>query len=147
MSSRDRKSINNVFTSGASRGVSTYGAPLLPKPELMTDKQILKRLNKELKKSKIFSSVNFSKLPETIKRKEGDTMANIKIKQKKPGKKINEIHNEEKKEEDFSDSSGHEKDEQIEDFYIDKKIDNNNHIDKAKKAASHKVIDHVEWSG
>lgn len=36
----------------------------LPRPEALTDKQILKRLNNEVKKSKVFSSIHFSKLPQ-----------------------------------------------------------------------------------
>lgn len=38
----------------------------------MTDGQILRRLNYSIKQSRIFQSVNFAKLPDTIKRKDGE---------------------------------------------------------------------------
>ena len=41
----------------------------IPRPEPLNDKQILKRLNKEMMKSKVFKSVYFQKLPEKINRK------------------------------------------------------------------------------
>ena len=62
------------------------------RPIAMTDKQILKRLNHEVKKSRIFQSVNFQQMPTEIKSKD-QNMINMKNKQKKKKGKKKEKQN------------------------------------------------------
>lgn len=40
-----------------------------PKPEPLTDKQILKRLNEEVQRSRIFKALSLKKLPDRIIRR------------------------------------------------------------------------------
>ena len=53
-----------------------------PKPEPVNDKQILRYLNFECKKSRIFNQLNFVKLPDQIY-KENEMQANFKIRGRK----------------------------------------------------------------
>lgn len=56
---------------GESMGGGTLNNKNLPpKPEPLTDKQILKRLNEEVQRSRIFKALNLKKLPERIIRRQ-----------------------------------------------------------------------------
>jgi len=62
---------------------------LPPKPEPLTDKQILKRLNEEVGRSRIFKALHIKKLPERIiRRMEVDKLLFKKKKKQKGAAKV-----------------------------------------------------------
>jgi len=64
MSAKIRSSRGSVGVSSHAFSVSQKN--MAPKPEPLTDKQILRCLNAEFSKSKIFRDINFKKLPDRI---------------------------------------------------------------------------------
>ncbi|CDW78727.1 cation channel family protein [Stylonychia lemnae] len=114
---------------------------------MMTDRQILKRLNNEIKRSRVFKSVNFTKLPDVIKRKEGQEIHIKKKPKKNPKKKPNKNNLLlEHEEEEVSDTS-QDLDGLEDDIYIDRDFQNYDEVFKAKAEALNRKIDNVEWSG
>lgn len=57
-----------VSSAGQSVGTRSFKTNQPPKPEPLTDKQILRRLNEEIRHSRIFSRLHIKKLPDTILR-------------------------------------------------------------------------------
>ncbi|CDW83739.1 cation channel family protein [Stylonychia lemnae] len=117
----------------------------MPRPEALTDKQILKRLNNEVKRSKVFSSVHFRKLPDSIRRKDG-VVTVLPNKKKKGAKKGTITHRDEDGDDELSETS--EEEERLnDDYFIDRELDYYEQILKAKNAAASRPIDNIEWSG
>ena len=122
-----------------------------PKPEPLTDKQILKRLNEEVLRSRIFKSLYLRKLPNRIIRKQEVDKGLFKKKKKKGVTKIED--------ESFGDDEGsggeyqekggpggHSKKKKV-DYFLDRHVDGNFHISIAKNAAFRRHKDTIEWSG
>ena len=99
----------------------------MPRPEAFTDKQILKRLNDEAKKSRVFSSIHHSKLPKKIGHF-GEEVIPLPEKKKKKKRKVGidgvhlDTHREEDGDDEFSETSI---DEPIvnNDYFIDRNLD------------------------
>jgi len=74
-----------------------------------------------VKRSKVFSSVHFKKLPDTIKRKDGNVTI-LQNKKKKPGKKGQITHREEEGDDEYSETSV-EEERPNDDYFIDRGLD------------------------
>lgn len=66
--SRSKMQSSNAQVKNSGNGSETMTKTVvnntaLVKPEIMSDRQILKRLNNNIKHSKVFQSVNFKSLP------------------------------------------------------------------------------------
>ena len=118
------------------------------RPEVLTDKQILKRLNKEFTKSVIFNQVKtITKLPEQIKRDRVEEVTTKKKPNKKaPLKKGDKGHNLKGQEEESASSEDFH-DAYDPDFFIDRDMNCLEEVKKAKNEAVSKAKDNVEWSG
>ena len=110
-----------------------------PKPEPVNDRQILRYLNFECRKSRIFNQVNFKKYPDQIYREVEPEKFKIRGRKKK-----------EEEEEDKDGSDGEDleirKNRKI-DYFIDRPFEGTFHISLAKNAAFRRPRDTIEWSG
>lgn len=120
-----------------------------PKPEPLTDKQILRRLNEEVQRSQIFKQLNIRKLPERIIRRQ-EVDKNLFKKKKKKG-----VPGAKQEEEPLADegSAGEENEavmvrkQRKFDYFLDRPVDGSFHIQLARKAAFKRHKDFIEWSG
>ena len=69
-SSKSAMSLKNRASSMGESSTAKAKPKIPPKPEPMTDKQIVKKLNNEVLKSKIFQRINIRNLPDRIVRRE-----------------------------------------------------------------------------
>ena len=128
-------------------GKNNKGQP--PKPEPLTDKQILKRLNEEVHRSRIFKALHIKKLPEKIIRIEKiDKNMFKKQKNKKKAAKAeeNDLGGDEAGTDDDDEGITVKKQRKI-DYFLDRPVDGNFHISLAQNAAFKRHHDFVEWSG
>lgn len=137
---------------GSSMGESMAGQAsnkqLPPKPEPLTDKQILKRLNEEVGRSRIFKKLNLKKLPEKIIRRQEVDKNLFKKKKKREINKVEEesLGDDEGSVDEEADAAAQRKSRKI-DYFLDRHVDGKFHITLAKNAAFNRHKDRVEWSG
>ena len=120
------------------------------KPEALADKQILRRLNDEVHKSKIFKLLALKKLPDRIVRiKEIDK--NLFKKKKKNPKDQPKVVEVQAYVDNVADSEAEESEavkvKKKIDYYLDRSIDGVYHISKATEQAFKRHKDELEWSG
>jgi len=96
-----------------------------PKPEPVPDKQILRYLNFECKKSRIFNQINFKKYPDQIYREAEPEKFKVRGRKKK------------EEEQDDKEGSDGEELEMVKksikiDYFLDRPFEGVHHIDKAR---------------
>lgn len=133
-----KKSKNAVSQSVSEHKYDVIHPP--PRPEPLGDKQILRCLNFDCNKSRIFNSVNFKKLPNKIY-KEELKLDGKAFRTRKKAKEEEPIEKEE------SEGDIEDKKKRKIDYYLDRKFDGSYHIDIAKNQAFKRPRDWFEWSG
>lgn len=138
MSRKIKASIAQSLNESQHKGFDPIHPP--PKPEPVPDKQILRYLNFECKKSRIFNQINFKKYPDQIFREAEPEKFKVRGRKKK-----------EEEEDDKEGSDGEElevvkKSRKI-DYFLDRPFEGVYHIDMARQAAFKRPRDTIEWSG
>ena len=111
-----------------------------PRPEPLSDKQILSYMNFDCKRSAIFNSLNFATLPKKIYKRELPAEGKgIRVRKKAKG--------EDEKEIEVSDEEIEEKKTRKIDYFLDRKFEGAYHIDIAKSQVFKRPRDWFEWSG
>ena len=111
-----------------------------PRPEPLTDKQILSYMNFDCKRSAIFNSLNFATLPKKIYKRELPAEGKgIRVRKKAKG--------EDEKEIEVSDEEIEEKKTRKIDYFLDRRFEGAYHIDIAKSQVFKRPRDWFEWSG
>lgn len=117
---KDENSMNNSQTE---RHFDVIHPP--PRPEPLTDRQILSYMNFDCKRSSIFNSINFAKLPDKIYKRELHVEGKgIRVRKKVKDEDVKPI--------EASDEEIAEKKSRKIDYFLDRKFEGEHHIDMAK---------------
>lgn len=142
---RSSKSALSVKNKASSMGESSAKpkSKIPPKPEPLTDKQILKKINNEVMKSRVFNQINIRQLPDHIVHRE--VVDKNLFRKKKGGLEL-------KQEEGLltleaeSDGEAGARRRRV-DYFLEKEVIGDYHISLARDAAFARHKDSTEWSG
>ncbi len=115
-----------------------------PKPEPMTDKQIVKKLNNEVMKSKIFQRINIRNLPDRIVRRE--VVDKNLFRKKKGGLELKQEDGLLTIAEESDNENQHSRKRRV-DYFLERQILGDYHVGLARDAAFSRHKDVTEWSG
>ena len=137
-------SVKNRASSLGESSTAKAKPKIPPKPEPMTDKQIIKKLNNEVMKSKIFQQLNIRHLPDRIVRRE--VVDKNLFRKKKGGLELKQEDGlltlaEESEEENLPSRKRRV------DYFLERQIMGDYHISLARDAAFARHKDLIEWSG
>jgi len=146
---RSSKSAMSVKNRASSIGESSAKAKskIPPKPEPLTDKQILKKINNEVMKARVFNQINIRQLPDHIVRRE--VVDKNLFRKKKGGLELKQEEGLLALEADSGDegqpATGARR--RRVDYFLEKEIIGDYHISLARDAAFARHKDTTEWSG
>lgn len=143
---RSSKSAISVKNRASSIGESSAKAKskIPPKPEPLTDQQLLKKINNEVKKSRVFNQINIRQLPDHIIHRE--VRDKNLFRPKKGGLELKQEEGLLALEADSGDDGQHAKRRRV-DYFLEKEIIGDYHIGLARDAAFARHKDTTEWSG